>query len=873
MTLPPSSRLLAIVFACTATLPAQGTPFRVADLNTAPVASYDYGTLRVGRLVGSFAIFLADDGLETRVWRTDGTSAGTSLLLRIPAAHPYAATIEIVGGNDRAFFVGPDQGNGTQLWTTDGTPVGTVPIGNGGTAPMSLGLETATNRLWFSATDSSNGRELWRSDGTTATTVRVTQLRSGTLDGLPALPKQIAPLPSGVYFAGQNSTSGVELWRISGITQSLFASLASGAASSNPRELTWSGDYLMFAADGANGTEPYCVAQGVLQSIDLLAGAGSSSPDNFVAYQPTLTQPLFWFRANTATAGREPVRYNPVSQTASTVDVAAGAASSNAMPRFQFGSRVALFSVGILANWVLYSVPGNGSTVTSLLSSFATEAPGRISSSPGRLVARVDGVGSGLHRSDGTVVGTTMIDANATTGAVITEFPGNLGALLADGRAVFASGAPVPLVPQGVNVGTNPDRLTSMDDGVVLFCASNVPWRSDGTTVGTQPVSALLAAQTGPFSPQFGGHRYFVSTLGPSLHRTDGTAFGAVALPGTLAAGATVSWVTTATHLLLFFGNNLYATDGVSAPVLLHSGLPAAPAPAAIGNAALFRGQQAATGVELWRTDGTPVGTFLVRDTRSGAPSGLGTGTELQWQLWAMPGQLLFAADDGAGDEVWRTDGTTAGTNIVTAIAPGPAAALLSFEATTNDGRLLFAATAATTGRDLWSTDGTLAGTQLLVDDATGTTVRGFGFVGGKWLFSNGDASTSRLYATEGTTVGTSLLTNLVGGSLATGTTVATYGSNVTSRARAARRRRTSSPSGASTTCFGPACTVPACSARTPSCFGDLHDARRVGRGDEQRVARAHVQVAVGLAVVAAGLLAAGTAAPRAPRAARGSGR
>jgi ELWxxDGT repeat protein len=777
---PLAGRIVAAIGISLA-LPAQGTPFRVADLNTSAATTYDYGTLRTGKLVGSFAIFLADDGQETRVWRTDGTSAGTSLLLRIPGAHPSGDEIEIVGGNGRAYFVGPDLGSGKQLWTSDGTTNGTLLVGNGGRTPMSLAIDLATSFCWFSATDSANGRELWRSGGTVATTTRVTQLRAGSLDGMLAEPRQVAPLPSGVFFAGQNSTSGVELWRINGIAQSLFANLASGAASSMPRQFTWSGDYLMFAADGQNGTEPYCVAQGVLQSLDLVPGATSSFPDDFVVYQPALTQPLFWGAADTPSDGRELFRYNPFSQSVTVVDLLPGG-SSSAVPLLQFGTRIAYVIYGFLGGLEYSAIPGSGSTSTSLLTSFNQAGPvSRLTSSPGRILMRVENPFNTytLYRSDGTAAGTVPIESNSPEYRVITEFPGNLGALLADGRAVYATGGPVPLVPAGVNNGANPDRLTAMPGNVVLFCTGNVPMRSDGTPAGTQPVSASLAFQTGPFSPVFAGHRYFVAGPTPRLHRTDGSAFGAVALPGTLANGTTVAWAVTPTQLLLFCGNNLYATDGVQAPVLVHSGLPAYPAPANLGNLVLFRGLAAATGVELWRTDGTASGTTLVRDTRVGSASGLGTGTEAQWSLRALPGQLLFAADDGLGDEVWRTDGTPAGTGLVTAIAPGPAAALISFGPTTADGRLLFAATSPTTGRDLWSTNGTFAGTQLLTDDATGNAVHNLGFVAGQWLFSIGDASSARLYGTTGTAATTTLVANLVGGSVATGTTVATYGGSL----------------------------------------------------------------------------------------------
>lgn len=771
-----------LLLACT--LPAQGTPFLVTDLNTSPATSFAFGSIRAGELAGSFSIFLADDGMETSVWRTNGTGAGTVLLTRIAAAHAFNDPVEVVTGNGLVYFVGPDLGSGKELWVSDGTAAGTLPIGNGGRSPMSLAVDAATGRVWFSATDATNGRELWRSDGTLASTVRVTQLRPGSANGLPAATKRIAPLPSGVFFAGESNTSGMEVWRLSGITQSLFANIAASSASSNPREFCWSGDYLIFAADGPNGTEPYCIALGALQTIDVLPGSSSSQPTDFIAYQPALTQPQFWFGADTATQGRELVRYNPFSQTTTIVDVLPGG-SSNPHPRFQLGTRIVFEVTGIFGGSITYAIGGTGTTPTQIFTSYpsagAALGMGPVATSPARMVVRIeDPIATfTLHRSDGTVAGTVPIEANAPFAFVVTALPGGTSSLLSDGRVVSTTGAPVPLVPAGVTNAAAPTRLAAMGGGVTLFESMGRAWRSDGTAAGTQPLLTFLSSSvTGGFSPLFQGRRFFLTTLFHfGLYATDGTPAGTQLISSALPPASTVSWAVRGSQLFVFLGNNLYVTDGIAAPQLLHSGLPAAPAPATLGNFVLFRGQNGANGVELWRTDGTAVGTQLVRDVWPGSASGLGTGNETQWSLRPLGNQLLFAADDGAGDELWRTDGTQAGTAIVTSIAGGPASALISMQATTAGGRVLFAATSPVTGRDLWSTDGTFAGTQLLADDSIGNAATVLGFAGGQWLFTVGDATTARLYGTGGTAASTTLVANLnAGGSVARGTAVAGYG-------------------------------------------------------------------------------------------------
>jgi ELWxxDGT repeat protein len=62
-----------------------------------------------------------------------------------------------------------------------------------------------------------------------------------------------------------------------------------------------------------------------------------------------------------------------------------------------------------------------------------------------------------------------------------------------------------------------------------------------------------------------------------------------------------------------------------------------------------FQANDGTTGVELWKSDGTSAGTVLVRDIRSGGNSSSATN------LTNVNGTLYFRANDGAtGDELWK---------------------------------------------------------------------------------------------------------------------------------------------------------------------------------------------------------------------------
>ena len=74
----------------------------------------------------------------------------------------------------------------------------------------------------------------------------------------------------------------------------------------------------------------------------------------------------------------------------------------------------------------------------------------------------------------------------------------------------------------------------------------------------------------------------------------------------------------------------------------------------------LFRATTSTNDVELWRSNGTAAGTTRVRDIALGAAGSNPTS------LTNVNGTLLFSAGNGFGDvELWRSDGTEAGTTRV----------------------------------------------------------------------------------------------------------------------------------------------------------------------------------------------------------------
>ena len=126
-----------------------------------------------------------------------------------------------------------------------------------------------------------------------------------------------------------------------------------------------------------------------------------------------------------------------------------------------------------------------------------------------------------------------------------------------------------------------------------------------------------------------------------------------------------------------------------------------------------MRARDGTHGVELWRSDGTGAGTTLVKDIYpGGSDSYPDTITDYL-------GDAFFSATDQThGRELWRSDGTAGGTRLVKDIYPGfrGSTPRSRTRLTVLAHRLFFAATDPEHGRELWTSDGGSAGTNLVAD-------------------------------------------------------------------------------------------------------------------------------------------------------------
>jgi ELWxxDGT repeat protein len=523
--------------------------------------------------------------------------------------------------------------------------------------------------LYFNADDEVHGFELWRSDGTEAGTYMVLDIAIGGRDSSDghSSPGDLTNVNGTLYFAATDAYAGRELWRSDGT--------AAGTT---------------LHSDIEPGFETY------------IERFYSSSPGELTNVNGTL-----YFAAASGYEGRELWKVDPSGNTVMVKDMT---------PEVEYVPHP--YRPGFGWNEPVDSNPRDLTNVN------------------GTLYCLTD---AGLWKSDGTDVGTVLLKPLQDAGHLVN----NAGTLFLAGSqgesqgvelwksngteatTVLAKGAPT-----SIPAGANPQQPLNVN-GTLYFVAGNATsgyalWKSTGTAAGT-----TLVKQVGPDLYNLinvNGKLFFIGndgTHGPELWKSDGTAAGTGMVKDVVTEGDPV--------------RNLAAVNGVVYFV-------------AYG--------------ELWKSDGTATGTKMVKDIYPGGyyETDYETWEDVYYPyhsnpegLTALNGVLYFHANSPAGrGELWRSDGTAAGTYLVKDINPGldsenkPRSAEVRYLTVAN-GTLYFSANDGN-GHRLWKSNGTNAGTVKL-KDVTAQDLRRAG--NGIYFWAASSTSTWELWKSDGTSAGT----------------------------------------------------------------------------------------------------------------------
>jgi ELWxxDGT repeat protein len=290
-----------------------------------------------------------------------------------------------------------------------------------------------------------------------------------------------------------------------------------------------------------------------------------------------------------------------------------------------------------------------------------------------------DGSGQALWKSDGTALGTEMVDAISPAG------------LTGVGSTLYFR----------ADDGTN---------GVEL-------WSSDGTEPGTSMLKDINPTGDG-FPDSFtdvGGTLYFSAndgTNGTELWTSDGSEPGTTMVENINPSGSSIECCTPRfadLNGVVFFrandgtnGQELWSSDGTVPGTAMvkdinpsGSGFPQSLA--VVGDAIYFSANDGIDGPEPWKSDGTETGTTMLKDIHPSDGS-------FPYQFTGSDAHVFFGAEDPThGRELWSSDGTTAGTELVRDINPGAAFGEPQDLIDVN-GTLFFRADDGTNGAELWRT-------------------------------------------------------------------------------------------------------------------------------------------------------------------------
>jgi ELWxxDGT repeat protein len=348
-------------------------------------------------------------------------------------------------------------------------------------------------------------------------------------------------------------------------------------------------------------------------------------------------------------------------------------------------------------------------------------------------------IGRELCVTDGTAAGTRLVrDINPNGSANIlslTAVGDRVFFAAADSRDVDSQGSPLPVyqlwTSDGTEGGTFPimDRRFFRSDiefgpsptavGSTLFFTlphvgeslhSDELWRSDGTLAGTTLVKVFWPDSHVSVSNLVDADGTLMFTAGdpavengdvPTIWRSDGTAAGTVRVARfpTEVRPYGVRELTSAGGRLfvvagvLYQGTLLWTLDPGATEFRIVRPIASITSLTALGASVLFAGNDGTTGRELWRSDGTEAGTQLVLDIQPRV---------YRQDSWRPPS----SADRVRSQSV--------------VIVPDPWATSGSdpIDFAVFNGRVVFTAFDDVHGRQVWSSDGTAAGTWRISDIA-----------------------------------------------------------------------------------------------------------------------------------------------------------
>ncbi len=291
-------------------------PLVVKDvtLSLKPTGNSDKADLNYAKWNGK--LFYAGSG-STMLCVTDGTTAGTIGLSALGGTTNISA---IIPAQDFVYVItsditfSPSTASTDKIWKTDGTVAGTslVYAFETATGLTNVGVYYSVpahrknysvdgNKLYFSAFDATNGKELWKTDGTAAGTILVKDIKPGTGSSQSS---GFCKIPSTTLFIAQSVGLESKLWKTDGTTSGTEQiPVAEPFYIVNQDMARLGNKVIFFAHNTVDGYEPY-VSDGTAAGTFMLKNinpTGNSLTTQAMGLHLKMTDRYCFFIANNGT--------------------------------------------------------------------------------------------------------------------------------------------------------------------------------------------------------------------------------------------------------------------------------------------------------------------------------------------------------------------------------------------------------------------------------------------------------------------------------------------------------------------------------------------------------------------------------------------
>lgn len=294
-------------------------------------------------------------------------------------------------------------------------------------------------------------------------------------------------------------------------------------------------------------------------------------------------------------------------------------------------------------------------------------------------------------------------------------------------------------------------------------------WVSDGTSVGTLLLKDLNSegSSTPNYFVTIQNKLFFRANNNNEVWQTDGSNSGTIFVQNIPkpAGSATVNTTTpeyiyTSTNQLFFKNydsqNNyeLWKSDGLTTSIVKNinttgMGSGAYDKKVKINNTWYFSAYDN-RGTELWKSDGTPEGTTIVKDI------GLGSNSTTIYEMIAIGNTIYFIAtsNNETFKRLWKSDGTETGTVEIPLNSGFTPNLPVNPESLTAVGQKFFFKGMSTQGQ-LWVSDGTATHTFPLPNISINAPISNLVGVNDKLFFTS-----EKLWVSDGSPTGTHIVTN-----------------------------------------------------------------------------------------------------------------